>query len=232
MEGGREVKRSGSREVRKPEAGSEQAEGRPAKGVGRRERRRADTRERLFRAALGLFAEQGFQGTTVEQITEAADVGKGTFFNYFPSKEHVLAAFGEMQVGKFQALLASHEANEPAGALLRRAVGELSAEPGRSAALVRSLLGAQLTSEEVRKLILEKLGIGRELLVGVFQQAQEWGEVRQELHAEALAAAFQQMLFGGLFLWSLAPEEKLADRQGRTFELFWSGIAVKQEREP
>src|ERR1700736_4454323 len=60
----------------------------------RRERRRAEIRERLFRAALRLFAERGYLETTVEDITEAADVGKGTFFNYFRTKEHVLATFG------------------------------------------------------------------------------------------------------------------------------------------
>ena len=214
---------------------SKEAEGQGGNGVerpGRHERRRAETRERLFRAALGLFAQQGFQATTVEQITEAADVGKGTFFNYFPSKEHVLAAFGDMQLGKFQALLASHDENEPAGAMLRRAVGELSAEPGRSAALVRSLLGAQLASEAVRKLVLERLGRARELLTGVFRQAQERGEIHAEVDAEALAKAFQQMFFGGLFLWALAPEEKLSEKQGRAMELFWSGIAAKQEKEP
>ena len=60
----------------------------------RRERHRAETRERLYRAALELFAERGFLETTVEDITESADVGKGTFFNYFPTKEHILAEFG------------------------------------------------------------------------------------------------------------------------------------------
>ncbi|HEV8383818.1 MAG TPA: helix-turn-helix domain-containing protein, partial [Candidatus Acidoferrales bacterium] len=64
---------------------------------GRRERRRAETREKIFRAALGLYAARGLGAVTVEDITEAADVGKGTFFNYFPSKEHVFEAFGEMQ---------------------------------------------------------------------------------------------------------------------------------------
>ncbi len=59
-------------------------------GMGRRQRRAAETRLRLFRCALQLFAQRGFPNVTVEDITEAADVGKGTFFNYFESKDHVL----------------------------------------------------------------------------------------------------------------------------------------------
>ena len=67
----------------------------PAAPGGRRARRKAELRERILRAALDIIARQGFFATTVEQITEAADVGKGTFFNYFPSKEHALAGFGQ-----------------------------------------------------------------------------------------------------------------------------------------
>src|SRR5882672_11992034 len=73
--------------------------------ASRRERRSAETRERLFRSALQLFAQKGFEETTVEDITEAADVGKGTFFNYFPSKDHILIAFGEMQLSKLEAAI-------------------------------------------------------------------------------------------------------------------------------
>src|ERR1700751_4817510 len=72
----------------------------------RRQRRSAEIRERLFHAALKLFAEKGFAETTVEDITNAADVGKGTFFNYFPSKDHILLAFGEMQLAKLEAAVA------------------------------------------------------------------------------------------------------------------------------
>src|ERR1700746_4207500 len=71
----------------------------------RRQRRSAEIRERLFRSALQLFAGKGFAETTVEDITNAADVGKGTFFNYFPSKDHILLAFGEMQLGKLEAAI-------------------------------------------------------------------------------------------------------------------------------
>src|ERR1700724_3024013 len=86
----------------------------------RRQRRSPETRERLFRAALRLFAEKGFAETTVEDVTNAADVGKGTFFNYFPSKDHILLAFGEMQLGKLEeAVKTARSRNEPMAELLR-----------------------------------------------------------------------------------------------------------------
>src|SRR5664279_2357297 len=70
--------------------------------AGRRQRRAAETRLRIFRSALQLFAERGFTGVTVEEITEAADVGKGTFFNYFESKDHVLGVMAEIQVAHIE----------------------------------------------------------------------------------------------------------------------------------
>src|SRR3977135_2868982 len=86
----------------------------------RRQRRRADIRERLFLAALDLFAQKGFAETTVEDITEAADVGKGTFFNYFPSKDHILLAFGEMQLIKLEpAINMARRTGEPMPDFLR-----------------------------------------------------------------------------------------------------------------
>lgn len=54
------------------------------------ERRMAATRERLTNAALMLFAKQGIYDTTVENVTEAADVGKGTFYQHFPSKNAII----------------------------------------------------------------------------------------------------------------------------------------------
>src|ERR1700689_1597353 len=85
--------------------------------AGRRERRRTEIRERLFRSALRLFAERGFMETTVEDITEAADVGKGTFFNYFRTKEHVLATFGAERIAIIER--ASEGARSSDGPVLR-----------------------------------------------------------------------------------------------------------------
>ena len=61
-------------------------------GGGRRERRRQETRERLFQSAMHLLSEHDYTDVTIEMITEAADVGKGTFFNYFLTKEAVISS--------------------------------------------------------------------------------------------------------------------------------------------
>ena len=66
--------------------------------LSRRERKKDETRHRIFHAAIDLFREQGFEQTTVDDITEKADVAKGTFFNYFRRKEAVLAYLSESRL--------------------------------------------------------------------------------------------------------------------------------------
>lgn len=58
----------------------------------RMERRRARTRAALIEAARGVFAQRGVGGTTIQQITDAADVAKGSFYNHFASREDLQRA--------------------------------------------------------------------------------------------------------------------------------------------
>ena len=62
-------------------------------GANWRERKQLELRTHIYEAALQLFRNQGFGDTTVQEIASAAGIGKGTFFNYFSSKDHVLQAW-------------------------------------------------------------------------------------------------------------------------------------------
>ncbi len=57
------------------------------------ERKKEKTKKKIVATALRLFREQGLDGTTMEQIAEAADIAKGTLYNYFPVKEAILNEF-------------------------------------------------------------------------------------------------------------------------------------------
>src|SRR6478736_2060888 len=58
----------------------------------RHARRREQTRRKLLAAARALFARQGVDNTRINEITEEADVGFGSFYNHFDSKEAIIEA--------------------------------------------------------------------------------------------------------------------------------------------
>src|ERR1700737_2177599 len=154
----------------------------------RRQRRSADIRERLFQAALQLFAEKGFAETTVADITNAADVGKGTFFNYFPSKDHILLAFGEMQLGKLQeAVKTARSRNEPMPEFLRTLGVRMTQEPTRNPSIIRALLQAYLSTTPVREAMIDVQQRVHALLTQMIQLGQDRGEIRSDLPAADFA---------------------------------------------
>jgi AcrR family transcriptional regulator len=203
------------------------AEGEGVARIGRRERRQIETREKILGAAFDLFARQGFFATTIEQITEAADVGKGTFFNYFPSKEHVLAGFAEGQVERVRkALEAARPGKEGIRPIMRRLILSMGEQPRRSPELLRSLLVANLSSEPVRQLTRQNLGRGRRLLAELIAYGQRRGEIRSDRKPLDLARSIQQAGMGVLLVWAVHPTGRLAEWLADTSELIWWGLVA------
>ena len=198
--------------------------------MDRRQRRSAETRERLFRAALDLFAKKGFAETTVEDITEAADVGKGTFFNYFPSKDHILLAFGEMQLGKLEAAIATaRKADTPMSEFLRGLGMRMTQEPVRNPAIIRALLQAYLSTTPVREAMIDLQKRVHALHTQMIQLGQERGEIRKDVPAAEFAHVFRQTIFGTLLIWSLHGDATLHARIEASFNVLWTGLAPREE---
>lgn len=78
-----------------------QAEG--DESLSRIERRKTRTNRRFLEVALQLFSKKGIYWATVEDITELADQGKGTFYKYFDSKEAIIVALLEEGLGELSA---------------------------------------------------------------------------------------------------------------------------------
>ena len=63
--------------------------------IDKYERRKIESRERIKASAIKLFSQNGIEGTTVAAIIREAGIAHKTFFNHFPSKNHLLQGIAE-----------------------------------------------------------------------------------------------------------------------------------------
>ena len=191
----------------------------------RRERRRLETRERLYRAALELFGERGFLETTVEDITEAADVGKGTFFNYFPTKEHVLAAYGGERIAAVERAL--EKARSTSGSVLK-VLGELAADSAgqsqENPAVLRAIYAAHASCAPVRAELQKRMRTSRKMLAEIISLAQKRGEIRCDASPIELARLIQTVVIGFTMAWALNPETHFQSSAKKTWDLISSSL--------
>ncbi len=196
---------------------------------GRRERRRRETRLRLFETAMQLFAAQGFDSTTVEQITEAADVAKGTFFNYFASKEDVLLGLLERQRQAIEEGRKQAETAASVRPILERVAHGLATATLGQRVLLRNALGKALAHDALAKFMGEQLLAARQDASAIMARGQELGELRADWPAAALAQMLQQAVFGAYVIWSLATQAELEQALGRSLELFWAAAGTAKQ---
>jgi AcrR family transcriptional regulator len=119
-----------------------------------RERKKAKTRKVLADTATELFAEQGFDHTTVEAIAEACEVSPRTFFRYFSSKEDVLFAAGDERLRQLLDVIASRPSGEAPLRSMREAALSLVPEftSDRAQLITRKRITAETQSLRSRGL--------------------------------------------------------------------------------
>ena len=197
--------------------------------VSRRERKKDETRERIFREAIRLFRERGFEKTTIDDITEAADVAKGTFFNYFPKKEAVLAYLSEKR------LVAAEE----------NAEATLTAQGSCSEKLIGVYLSAASAYEEDRELsryVLNELmarafgpneDTGRRwqhITLTLIERGRETGELRRDVDPLRVESLLGSIYVATVYLWLNCSDIlfPLRDELRARLELVMSGVAARR----
>jgi len=152
--------------------------------LSRRERKKLETRQRLLDEALALFREKGYDETTVEEITERADVSKGTFFNYFSSKQALLS---ELAVWRFSQLCEAVDVEQGA-----------PSSPLARIKLLMSMLREQALNDWrlFQRAFASRLGRPPQhpgknklsaLVSDLVREAQSCGEIRADVEAELVS---------------------------------------------
>lgn len=93
---------------------------------GLRARKRADTHARIHQAALALFARQGFQATTLDDIARGAGVSRRTLFHYFGSKEDIVLSTKAGLAELIEAAILRRPADEPLLAMAEHALTDMA----------------------------------------------------------------------------------------------------------
>lgn len=181
----------------------------------RRERKKEETRRRIFEAALALFHEQGFEATTIDDITVRADVAKGTFFNYFPRKESIIEFLAEEWIG---------DAEEKASDRSRPVVQRIRA-------LYEVLSHAYAARPELTRIVMKTAAARmccstpdgawqafERLVTTVLKEGQAGGEIRRDADVYAMHGVLISC-FVGAVLWWLGDRTQMKDAQWREMSL-------------
>lgn len=125
-----------------------------------------ETRRRLMAAGQVVFAEKGIDAATIQDIAEAADVGRGSFYNFFETKEGLVAALvadlDELIVSRaVEGLAPSASPTETVASLLLHALDDLTAQPPAAWFVVRTRPADGVRFRRSNELIVELLEAGR-----------------------------------------------------------------------
>jgi AcrR family transcriptional regulator len=156
-------------------------------GKSSRQQQAEARREHLVDTALALFAEQGYDATSIKQIAERAGGAVGLLYHYFPSKSAVLTAVLERHsfLPELRALLLV-EHDQPAARVLRDVAEGYSALFERKEPLFRLMLRESQSNAEVAACLQAVVTEGLAALSAYLQTRVETGELRS--HDTSLTA--------------------------------------------
>jgi len=197
---------------------------------GKREAGKAERKERIYETSLALFRSQGYEATTVDQIMKQSGLAKGTFFNYFPTKDAVLRYMGSREIGRLGA-------------------ASLVGNDGSALGKLKRLMCALATGFEENRdlvcLVFRSAMSVPELMVGdaggfslrptaslLLRQAQRAGEINPVLSPDMLASALDALYLQQLVRWCESEEPyPLSERLTGMADLLLLGISTQMRED-
>ena len=183
-----------------------------------RPRRNENTRERLLDEGLKLFISQGYHGTGIKEVVDQVKVPKGSFYNYFESKEHfgaeVIRHFSRRSIANMSAQLQDPEDNALM-TLKQFFEKEVQRHQESKTGCLIGNLGAELggSSELCRQAMVEGLEDTKQQFSQTLKRGQTQNIIRDDISAEELADFLVNVYEGALLRMqveqSVKPIEKI-----------------------
>ena len=165
---------------------------------GLRERKKAKTRASIREHALRLFREQGYAGTRVEQIAEAAEVSPATFYRYFPTKEDVVLQ-DDMDTRMITALERQPPGLGPVAAVRAAAQQVFASYTGADIDVIRETTNLTMTVPEIRARALDEFA--RTITVVAEAVAKRAGRPADDLAVRTIAGAVVGVIMAITIPW-------------------------------
>lgn len=188
--------------------------------LSRRERKKKETHEKIFSNAMHLFRIQGFTATSVEQITEHADVGKGTFYNYFPTKEAVISEFSRRTC---QDLINNGRQKPSLGT--RQRLGILLHDWTEFMIKDREIAWVTVKNRDGADYDMS-LHYG---LLAILTVGQQNHEISDEFDPAFLAESLEGMMVQHFIRWFVSGLGDLHEEMNQALSLFLDGLSEKQQ---
>jgi len=196
---------------------------------GKRELQKENRREEILRVAMNLFSKKGFELTTVEDITRAAHIAKGTFYNFFVKKEDVLLYFLDTEFAKSRKEI-------------QRRIKKLSTISEKIELLIATYIKYIFPNKEFSAVLIKErvisLGTGSnrneialmKQLAEFFDEAKLSGEIRDDVESGHLAEMVFAIYTMYVIYWTngfIKTKKKCIERIREVSMLMLQGVARK-----
>ena len=167
-----------------------------------------NTRGRIVSAAWQLFYEQGYEHTTVEEIIEASETSKGSFYHYFDGKDALLSTLSDLFDEKYEALMETMDPDTPALDQLLFLNSELFRliEDSVSLDLMARLLSTQLVTAGDKHLLDYRRTYYR-LLRKIISRGQETGQLSRRQSVSEMVKLYALCERALMYDWCLCGGE-------------------------
>ncbi|MFJ6210688.1 TetR/AcrR family transcriptional regulator [Lysinibacillus sp. NPDC092081] len=198
-----------------------------------RQKKALETRGKLLKASLDLFNKHGFEHVSVEQITKACNVSKGTFYTHFTSKyDVILEKFKELD--SFYSTVeknidSSLPASEKILTLYKEQMTYLTNVVGKD--LMRTVYTAAMTSqvEQDHYLINPQRKIFQ-IINSYLEEGIRLGEFRQDLQVAQMQAIIQRCMRANVYDWLIHNEDfNLAAEMAQFTAIVLDGLKTKNK---
>ena len=199
----------------------------------RRERKRAAARTHILSTAIGLFSRRGIDAVTIDEIAAAADVGKGTIYNYFAAKEDIVVAFmADLEARLAPAIARFRPGERPVDRALADYILLHFRLKAPYHAFVRVFL-AQMFMDTARFLpyMVEMQKYIDPPLQSLFSALEERGALRAGIDLSQLILSFKTMHLGLTALWAIEgpPFQQTTRVVRQQMQFFTQGILRKAQ---